>query len=453
MVLPTWPKPQARLSREAFIARSRNAYNGCYDPSLRTVQGTVDPNVYLNFARVLVDKNVAALYGRDIAFDVVEDEIEGKSKRFTMAQRYLDGVWKANNKLALLQKSGQNGCLCGDVFLQLVPPTNNATTRIVNLDPARVVVELDPMDCERALAYYLRVAQPRAGANWLSRRAWRLETWGWSDSFEYHDGQGWKRVAQANWTYPFDPIVHWQNLPVANAYYGAGELNDDVIHLIGRINLLMSSWNKSMLNHAHPKQWGKGFEADELRTSPDETTVLPNKDAELNLLEMKGTPAQFDNLLARLRDALHEIARLPEISTGKFDNVGVLSGLAISILYQPLLELTVQRRLMAGPALEETCRRILVLGGYVGLDVSAEWTEPLPADPQMEVAVLQADKDLGVASEETLSKKRGYDYQKETARKNRERTEQDNGPNNNAPGGHTNNTPSTSGSAEPSPGQ
>jgi hypothetical protein len=79
----------------------------------------------------------------------------------------------------------------------------------------------------------------------------------------------------------------------------------------------MSSWNKSMLNHAHPKQWGKGFEADELRTSPDETTVLPNKDAELNLLEMKGTPAQFDNLLGRLRDALHEIARLPEISTGQ----------------------------------------------------------------------------------------------------------------------------------------
>jgi hypothetical protein len=173
MVLPTWPKPQARLSREAFIARSRNAYNGCYDPSLRTVEGTVDPNVYLNFARVLVDKNVAALYGRDIAFDVVEDEIEGKSKRFTMAQRHLDGVWKANNKLALLQKAGQNGCLCGDVFLQLVPPTNNATTRLVNLDPARVVVELDPWDCERAIAYYLRVATPKAGANWMSRRAWR----------------------------------------------------------------------------------------------------------------------------------------------------------------------------------------------------------------------------------------------------------------------------------------
>lgn len=409
-------------NREERISLAREAYNGEYRNAFHVKPREVDPNVRFNMARVVVDKSVAILYGKEVSLDVVEDEEKGRTRKLTRAQKYLDDTWKHNNKMGLLNKAGLNGCLCGDVFLQLVPPMGNQYARIVNLDPARVRVDYDAWDCERATSYYLLVVTGKQ----LGRRAWRREVAGWSDSYEVYDNGTWQRLQSAYWPWDFDPIVHWQNLPVPNAYYGASDLNDDVLHLVERANLLLSSWMKSTLHHAHPKQWGKGFEADELRTAPDETTVLPNKDAELGLLEMKGSPALFDQLYVRLREALNEIARIPEAATGKMENIGVLSGLALHILYQPLLELSAQRRMLAGPGLEEVSRRVLVMGGFSGLHVSAEWPELLPGDPEMEGRVLAQDREMGLASIETLSRKRGYNPEKEAARMKRERTSQEN---------------------------
>ena len=48
-----------------------------------------------------------------------------------------------------------------------------------------------------------------------------------------------------------------------------------------------------------------------------------------------------------------------EVSVGKVDNIGALSGVALEILYQPLMELTYVKQMTYGPLLEEVNRRAL----------------------------------------------------------------------------------------------
>jgi hypothetical protein len=415
----------AATSRQSALAAGWRAYNGKYRRALVNKRGQIDPNVRVNYARVLVDKSVAMLFGKEVSFDVVQDEQNGDSTILRAAQAHLNETWRLNKKMQLLQKAAMNGCVGGDVFLQLVDA--KPFPRIVNLDPALVDVETSATDCEDVLAYRLSwdgIDAHGRPVRW--QRYWQRLKASWQETLWYSvDGENWQLAEEPNpWQWDFAPIVHWQNLPIPNSYFGMADLSEDVLHLIGRLNLVLSNWMKSVLHHAHPKQWGSGFEADELRTAPDETTVLPSKDARLELLEMKGSVQPMDQLYVRLRDALNEIARLPEIATGKMENIGVLSGLAMNILYQPLLELTSERRVLAGPELEELSQNILTMAGYKGLTVSCEWPELLPGDPTTEGKVLAQDKELGIVSTETISRKRGYDPDKEKARIAREETSQ-----------------------------
>ncbi|MGA7730341.1 MAG: phage portal protein [Chloroflexia bacterium] len=401
------------------------AYHGYYKRTLTVRDKEVDPNIRINLARVIVNKSVTALFGKEITLDVTDDEQTGDTDTLTKAQRYLDATWRHNHKMALLQKVALNGCMSGDLFMQLVPvPTT--LPRLVNLDPTMCDVETSPSDFEDVTKYTVyQLGYASDGTTLYSRDTWTRKDTTWDEARETSlDGETWTEVATGVWGYPFPPIVHWQNLPLPNSYFGLPTLTEDILHLIGKLNLTLSNWNKTALMHGHPKQYGIGFEASELQTAPDETIVLPDKDSKLGLLEMRSSGEQMDRLYMRLREALNELARLPEVSTGKVESIGVLSGLALHILYQPALELTSQMRVLAGPALEELCQRILTIGGFPNLGVSIEWPELLPGDPELEGRVLEKDAKLGLASRETLARKRGYDPNKERARMEREETEE-----------------------------
>src|SRR5204863_7425901 len=97
----------------------------------------------------------------------------------------------------------------------------------------------------------------------------------------------------------------------------------------------------------------------------------------------------------KVKEALHEIARVPEVSVGKVDSIGALSGVALEILYQPLMELTAVKQMTYGPLLEEVNRRALWIGGR-GRDVEVknQWPALLPGDLKLEGEV--ADMGMNV---------------------------------------------------------
>ena len=94
-----------------------------------------------------------------------------------------------------------------------------------------------------------------------------------------------------------------------------------------------------------------------------------------------------------LKEALHEITRVPESTGSRLDGLGRLSGTALRILYRPLLDKTMTKRLLYGELIAEVSRRALAIAaeklapGLKGarLAVRLHWPEPLPEEAQVEV--------------------------------------------------------------------
>jgi hypothetical protein len=397
------------------------AYHGKLPPPLKVRAGQPDDNVAANKARVIVNKTVSFLVGQEITFEVAGGNEDGDDP----AESYLDTVWEANRKSTTLQKLAMNGAVCGHVFVKLAlrPPE---PPRLIVLDPATVSVEWDDEDIERVTRYRIQypALDPQTRQPIIRRQTiepagnvWRIV-----DQVASPDGS-FRPVNETAWPYPFAPIVDCQNLPLPNEYWGESDLEDDILELQTGRNRGLSNVGRILRFHAHPKTWGKGFQANLLRVAVDETIVLPGDNSELHNLEMVsdlGSSLEYDR---RLDEAIHEISRTPAIATGKVEEIGQLSGLAMQILFAPLVEKTNMKRQTYGDLLAEINRRLLLLGGFGDAGpVRTQWFELLPSDPKAERDVALADQQLG-ASKATVLAKLGYDPEREAKARQGEQDE------------------------------
>lgn len=390
--------------RALQFKRAWEAYYGRFAKSLKVRRGQADDNVIVNLVRAIVDKGVSFLFGQDVGFELDETE-------HTPAEEWLAGCWEANRKATLLQKLALNGGVCGHCFVKIVP--NAPYPRLVVLDPATVTPTWEPDDIETVLRYRIQypAVDSKTGKPIVIRQLIELDgaVWRITDQVSRADSTRWETTAEATWPYPWPPIGDCQNLPNPNEYWGISDLEEDVLQLNGAINFVLSNLARIVRFHAHPKTWGKGFTAQQLSIAVDETIVLPSPDAELRNLEMLGDLSSSIALYERLREALHEVTRVPEVATGKLDSAGALSGVALNILYQPLLEKTETKRRTYGDLLIELNRRLLALGGF-GEDnhTVLHWPELLPRDPLQERQAALLDQQLGVSTD-TILQRLGFD--------------------------------------------
>jgi hypothetical protein len=392
------------LARATGIARRWRYYHGLHPRPLRVRPGEVDDNVIVNYCRLIVDKGVSWLVGKDIRFELDETAE-------TPAEEWLEACWQANRQALLLHNLALTGAVAGHAFVKIVP--GQPYPRLVVLDPASVTVRWLPDDLGTVVAYRVRypALDPQLGkAVTVRQRIERQDDGTWLVTDERSvEGGPFATVRQVRWGYPWPPIVECQNLPYPNDYWGLSDLEDDVLALNDGINFHRSNIARILRYHAHPKTWGKGFTAQHLNVAVDETIVLPSPDAELRNLEMQSDLASSLQAVRALEERLHEVSRVPEVATGKLESAGNLSGVALQILYQPLIEKTETKRLLYGDLLVELNRRLLALGGF-GEDnrVTLHWPELLPSDPLQERQALLIDQQLGV-SQDTLLQKLGYD--------------------------------------------
>jgi hypothetical protein len=412
---------RARRIRNAWLA-----YQGDTKKPLVVAPGQADDNVCVNLARLAVDTSAFYLFGRDLAFEIadtaedttgVDDtgESEPTADVETPADVYLENVWADNKQQTFLLKVGLNGAVCGHAFIKIVEPRNGQQyPRLVNLDPACMRVEWmpDDIDCVCRYVYTYNAIDPRSRRPMNYRQTTASDPsgtrWTITDEESRPDSNQWRIVAESVWPYPWPPIVDCQNLPAPNEYWGISDLEDDVQELGNAVNFVLSNTNRIIRFHAHPKTWGKGFQATDLKTGPDQVTILPNKDAELANLEMQSDLASSIAYYERIKAAFHETTQVPEVTTGKFDNIGQLSGLALQILYGPLLQRTQVKRRLYGDLLEELNRRLLEFGGFgASNQVETHWPEIVPSDPKAEAETLTAQMAMGILSKTTAAQKVG----------------------------------------------
>jgi hypothetical protein len=402
------PLSKQHQRRKALYSVYWDYYRGHHKKHLKIKPNTPDDNVILNYSKRVVNKSVQFLFGNPVTFEI--DNQDGR----TPAEDFLDAVWGGDEtKMQLLQMIATNGSVCGDAFVRLHPAFNNGDLpRIVNIDPALVDVVTNADDVELVQSY--RIAW-KSGEDWKRHRLDLLDNGQWSITEEIaRRNLTWEITNEELWPWNFPPLLHCQNQPLPNSFWGVSDLESADVN--DAINFTASNINRILRFHAHPKTIGTGFDARQLQnTAVEEFWTITNEGARVFNLEMQSDLGSAYAFLSELRNAYSKVTGVPELDPSQV-NVGALSGFALRILYGDLLELTKIKRNTYGAMLIEANRCLLEMAGY-GADIETKinWESPLPESDTEEAATLTIDRQNGL-SEETYLERRGYNVEREQQR-------------------------------------
>jgi hypothetical protein len=389
----------------------------------------IDDNVVYNASGLTVDKGVSFLFGgldQEVNVSLEEEEEESPT------EEWLDGVFTANSKITLFQNLATNGGVCGHVWLRLYPEgagPEKDQPRLVNLDPSFCSAYWAPDDLGVLFGYKIQFSMGDAARRTLIEPngddVINPQSWLVTDQIAHGTGDSSRKAVWEDmgepvvWPYPFAPLLEAQNLPKPNEFYGRSDLEGGVVDLNDSMNRALSVIQRILRLHGHPRPWTAGVDPEQIQLlvqGPDRIITLP-AEAQLNQLEMnaQGLVAAIE-FLRQLKSAFHEVAKNPQVDPEKLGAIGGLSGVALRILYQPLLEKTGVKRGTYGDFLTELVRRLLILGSFEELSSTIHWPDPIPVNEKEDLEAATLKKALGV-SWETVMESIGEDPELERERK------------------------------------
>lgn len=442
--------PYARTNEDQARAQAMveawQAYRGQLPDPLKVPRNQTNDNVKTNRCGPIVDKGVSWLFGKPVTVRVTPNSGtqtpsatgEGDTSadpRTARAQDWLDGCLKANRALMLLQKYATNGAVCGTPFLMLHPdrPLPNPMgsgdfPRLTLIDPATVTVQTAPDDVDLVECYVIEYRIVTGSATgWRRKVIERVDadqrqavsgvetgedddytadsdyggddTWRITDYSRAESSTFWTATGQTDWPYPFPPILHNQNLPSPNEFWGAPDLTRDLVELNRALNFVQSNIARILKYHAHPKTWVRGARGAEIDTSIDNIIAFQNPQAEIGNLEMKGDLASSMRFATDLRSSMDELSRVPGVAMGRLEDLpkGQVSGTTMRLLFEALTEKTESKRLLYGGMLEDLCMRLLWIAGFgQAVEVTLRWDDLLPVDDLLAGQAAVAYNQVGV---------------------------------------------------------
>lgn len=398
--------------RTQRIARAWLAYDG-NAPKVLAYSDGHDDNVRINWAETIILKGKSFLFGPTGLNFQVEKDTAG-----TTLER-LEEEWPADVRNRALHQLAINGGVTGHAILRV----KRNPTRVIVVDPATFDVEYDDEDIESVLRYTITWTDSQPATGEVRARRQRIEPvnniWVVFDEESTSDGDDWHVIGEERWPYSWPPIFDCQHLPAPNEYWGKSALEPHVLDLIEALEGISGGMRKIVRHFGHPVPYVTGQSAKDiaqLDVALGEMLAFPNKDASVGQLELKADLTAAITLYRELRQALHEVTRIPEVATGKLESAGALSGVALSILYGPAVELGGDLRLTYGPMLAKLCAAILELAGVRDQVVTPMWPTIIPEDREADVTRDEAELRMRVISRQTVCERRGYDWEEENRR-------------------------------------
>lgn len=382
-------------------------YDGNAPRQLKVRDGQPDDNLFVNYPETIVEKGVAFLFGKEIGISI-GDETDNSGEDL------LDSLWSKEQRQIDLIELATDGAIFGTAYLKI--RINEAGKPVVIVpDPTNFYVECNPNDYREVWKYICQYPRRRDNEKIWYREETVLESGRWIiREFESKNGENWTQIgADIYWKYSFAPVFACKNLPKSKSFYGKSDLHKSVLELCKYLARVDSLIGKIIRVHASPKPYAKGMQKQDLQVGTEDVLFLgQNAEATLGLLEMSGDLAGAMAFRKMLREALAEISKVPEVASGKVDNIGQLSGFALQILYGPLLEKTDLKRMLYGSMLKQVIAGLLEIAGRKNVAVQLNWANPLPSNERenTEVGVLQ--NQIGV-SQNTIQKRLGFDPEHE----------------------------------------
>lgn len=418
---------QADIELKRQMKAAWDAYRGNFPNPLSVPSNQPDDNVKSNRCRPIVDKGVSFLFGSVLKID--------SPNATPIINDFLNHVWgDDDDRMTLLSQAAINGGVCGQVFLKFIPPQGTMKyPRIVVLDPLLVRIVTAPDDCDLILAYIIEYQGlnsvqnkqiiSRVDPDNLAEIAGYEEiddTWtitNYTRRTTTAQLEQWNQVGeQEEWNYPFAPIMCCQNLPNPNEAWGTSDLTQDLVEQNKALNFVQSNLARIIKYHGHPLMYATGVQSQQMQVSVDSILCMPDPSSKLEKLAAMDNFSGLLSFMAALRDNMDEQSRVPAVALGRIEALprGTISGVALELLFAPLIEKTIQKRRLYGKLIREVSRAALCHCGFISIedwedfDIELHWQNLLPVDnltaAQTGLALLQ----LGVA-QETILQQLGYD--------------------------------------------
>jgi hypothetical protein len=313
----------------------------------------------------------------------------------------------------VLLQAATNASVLGDAMLKVYVDAVAQRVRLVNLDPLQVfptwagddptqlrsVVLIGRLDAAEAMERYdievpgfgLRVASPHTSQ--FATRSSHLEMVEVWTASSFRLIVGGQTVHEGPNPYGFIPFVHVANLQPPNSPWGVSDLVD-LIPLNRELNERMSDQADVIRYHADPPVVFRGVEEhSDLPVGPGTVWDLP-RDADVSLLEWRGSAPAFQEHVERVLRALYEVTETPRTSFG--DSGRLLSGVALETELQPLIQRTFRKRVGWRAGLRRLNRMLLQMaerldpelgpGAFAPYRTQVVWPPMLPRDDDAEAS-------------------------------------------------------------------
>lgn len=347
-----------------LYARYLRAYQGfSVRGNLNVSQITQWKRVKFNFNKPVVNLSAGFMAGKALAW-----EVEGDDQATAAAK----AIWNRSGSDALLLEAAKAASIYGEIVM-MATQNDRKQSVIEFISPDICTPTFDGGDYSRLAALEIAYRTLDDLGRPVTRREFYDQTqWQAFVDDEEVDGR----------TYTAMPCVWLRNQCVKGLPFGISDLAD-VVDLVEEYDHLATNQTRIVDYHAAPAIVVKANKGDSDFVKGVNTVFYVGKDGDAHYLEWTGDTPEVENQLTRIRNAIGEVSQVPPVAFGQADSgLNQISGVALQILYSPLVSKTHDKRANWTPGMERVMALALQAEGYsVKMEqVNALWPDPLPVD-------------------------------------------------------------------------
>jgi hypothetical protein len=358
-----------------------------------------EPLQTINYSKAVVDIGVDFLMGN--GFTIASHNEENNQVLVPL----LNDIWEDNDKDLLGQEIALCGGVTGDAWIEVTWDSDLERIQINAIDSSMVFPVWNPLDKNEMLECSIIIPSwkknsagvdsdlfsnphsDRVTVDNITKYTYK-KVYTREKIREYHDE---KLVNTWDNVIGLIPIAHIKNFPTTWEY-GISDLQD-VVSLNREINEKITNFSDIVNYHVAPTTIVFGSKADRLEKGSNKTWGLP-KDARVENLHLQSDMPAMQVILELLKKGMYETASIPEQAFGNLQPVSNTSGVALEMMYHPIVRKTKKKRLTYSRGIIDASILILkYLTVYAGLDLSkysnpfqlfVQYPRMLPKDEMIE---------------------------------------------------------------------
>jgi hypothetical protein len=314
----------------------------------------------LNYYRAFTDFIINFTFGKGVNF-------RSAKETEAIVPDLLERVWEVdNNKATVLWEIGQQGTVSGDCFIKVAyeeayvdPAGRNhpGRVRILPLNSSFCFPEFHPHDRERLIRFKLKY------------RFWGTSLEGTRQVFTYTEILTDDVIEEYINDELIDsrpnplgtiPVIHIPNVRISGSPWGLADCFD-IININRAYNETATDIADIVNYHAAPVTVIIGAKASQLEKGANKVWGGLPKDARVENLEggAQGLKGAME-FLAMMKKSMHEMIGIPETALGQAMPISNTSGVALSIMFQPLMNRYHQKIIQYAHGLERVNELILL---------------------------------------------------------------------------------------------